>query len=67
MKTAQEVNHDKQVAAIKPRVWAALQEAQWAGSDPKSKELQLASLLVFAKLSNPALFALVEEILRDAA
>jgi hypothetical protein len=74
MKTAAEVNHDTQVAAIKQRVLAAQAEvrdailedsisSQFAAIENRNLE----TLLVFAKLSNPGLFALVQEVLRGAA
>jgi hypothetical protein len=67
MKTAAQVNHDKQVAAIKPRVLAAVNEVRMVICRDTVNVAALESLLVFAKLSNSGLFQLVEEILRDAA
>jgi hypothetical protein len=67
MKTAADVNHDKQIAAIKPRVLAAVNEVRMVIVRDTVNVFALETLLVFAKLSNPGLFALVEEIIRDAA
>jgi hypothetical protein len=61
MRTAAEVNHDKQKAALTPKVVAALADVS-RGLNLDSHSL-LATLLVFAKLTNPGLLELVQEIL----